>query len=212
MGPLLAYLLGECLGVQDTQWKRVRKPFNHPFAAQNVENYFDLIMHTVTEWLDFGKGVGGQRDVASLCDLPFGVFARLVYGKSLAANDELRLRALLRDHDAIIAENSSLFRRLLAFFAVNSRAKTFMREWTAFNDSCWAKRGELDSDSVFAKVAPSVGSGDITKQEVPSQGSLCFFFFFSVKTFAHFFLWTQISSIKLLMRYCLPMSKSRQRR
>lgn len=158
MGGVVRLLLGRCLGVQDTEWDRVRKPFVHPFSAHGFARHGHAVRAAVSCWLDAKVGPRATRccvDVGTLAGMSFDLFARVTYGHDLCPADLRELRDLLGLHEAAVADGRGLWGMLVLRLSPAGKALAFRDRWVAFNKGMMAhwRSGAMDARSVFAQVA-----------------------------------------------------------
>jgi cytochrome P450 len=161
MGRMVEMLLGQCLGVHDVEWKRVRRPFLHPFSAGSVNAHHPALVAATNRWLEATMHKS-EVDLASLMLVPFDLFAQLVY-VDLSPEDLRELHEMQVLHDHAIGDGLGLLAQLLPSLAMPTRnVLAFQARWTAFNNRFLAKyaEGKLDQKSIFYQVAQGRGAED----------------------------------------------------
>ncbi|KAL6067865.1 hypothetical protein QOT17_008548 [Balamuthia mandrillaris] len=142
MGYVVRCMLGQCLGTQDTEWKRQRRVFDHPFRADNVNHFLPLMERSVERWLqdNLSEQSSVTAELSTLGLLPFGMFARFVYGLDMPDADIQRLLELHRLHDQVLNAGTSAFAKLFPYefmkylpLSNNKQLAEFERQWKDFN-------------------------------------------------------------------------------
>jgi cytochrome P450 len=154
LGRMVEMLLGQCLGVHDVEWKRVRRPFLHPFSAGSVNAHHPALVAAIDRWLE-AIAHKSEVDLASLMLVPFNLFAQLVY-VDLSPEDLRELHEMQVIHDRAIGDGLGLLAQVLPSLGMPTKnVNEFQARWTAFNDRFLVKyaEGKLDSKSIFYQVA-----------------------------------------------------------
>ncbi len=175
LGRIVKLLLGECMGVHDIEWKRVRRSFIHSFSAGSVDHHHPALVAAINSWIEsaaqrFGKPV--EVDLASLNLVPFDIFARFVYGHDLSLEDLQELHEMQKIHDRAIVDGLGLLAQLFPSLSPMGNAGEFKKRWKRFNNRFLDKyrEGHLDANAIFYQVAQSResegGGSNLSNEEV----------------------------------------------
>ncbi len=177
LGRIVKMLLGECMGVHDIEWKRVRRPFIHSFSAGSVDHHHQALVAAINSWIEsatqrFDDSKPVEVDLASLNLVPFDIFARFVYGHDLSLEDLQELHEMQKIHDRAIVDGLGLLAQLVPSLSPMGNAGEFQARWKRFNNRFLDKyhEGRLDTHSIFYQVAQSResegGGSSLSNEEV----------------------------------------------